>query len=86
MLGLAGLTRPRVSENRSSRRRERPGWASGENIAFRQTVERIGELATAIRGDHVDRPHQEARDIAAERSIIIADASLSSVSMWQPAQ
>ena len=44
-----------------------------ENITFEQTVERIGEeLATAIR-DLSIALYREARDIAAERGIIIAD-------------
>ena len=44
-----------------------------ENITFEQTVERIGEeLATAIR-DLSIALYREARDVAAERGIIIAD-------------
>ena len=44
-----------------------------ENITFEQTVERIGEeLATAIR-DLSIALYRAARDIAAERGIIIAD-------------
>ena len=44
-----------------------------ENITFEQTVERIGEeLATAIR-DLSIALYRQARDIAAERGIIIAD-------------
>ena len=44
-----------------------------ENITFEQTVERIGEeLATAIR-DLSIAIYRQARDIAAERGIIIAD-------------
>jgi len=44
-----------------------------ENITFEQTVERIGEeLTTAIR-DLSIALYREARDIAAERGIIIAD-------------
>ena len=44
-----------------------------ENITFEQTVERMGEeLATAIR-DLSIALYRQARDIAAERGIIIAD-------------